>query len=1070
MSQHSEHYRFRNELVERLERDLLGPANGEWETLTDAPVTTYATGVLFPRRVEEERARTATAEFDVDLAPAGLTVDETPDTGVSLANLQTPSSMGLTFAVDPKISPIVMVTVAAAMYEPIDKNGAPVQARRAARRTTEEQDLRWRRRTLRPDPVTVDVTGQSRRILIAEGVELRLRVRGADPETGVVAVTAALMNVAEIGAYDLQDAHCLFQPRIVVSGPDGLEPFVERPVPVGADEDEVRVNRLLYRYAPTFAVGHGCAADWDWEPPTPRDDELLKGSPAAIAKIRTAFVPTKEVLLTDSNPEIDTSDLGMMHLAETTDEEILAALRRLVDGYRSWIAERAEEARLLVAGEHGGVAAEQVRQCDATCDRMDAGVELLRTTPDVMTAFRRANRAMALQRGRTSWIKAGRKGGVRLDGSWRPFQIAFLLLCLNGIADPDHPDRRMADLLWFPTGGGKTEAYLGIIAFTVFLRRQRKGRHGGGVTAIMRYTLRLLTLQQFERAAALICAMETIRGETPSELGEEPISIGMWVGSAATPNRLKDAYTNIERLKKGDDLQTENPVQLRNCPWCGAPMDAFNYEVDLSASHMRIFCSAEDCDFHGRLPVHVVDEKIYDVRPTLVIATVDKFAQIAWRADVAALFNRDEGHVEAPPPELIVQDELHLISGPLGSLTGLYETAIDVAADEPKVIASTATIRRAREQGRRLFNREIWQFPPAGLDARDSWFAIESPAADKASRLYVGMLAPNISQATLLVRAYAALLHHAATVKGDDEVRDAYWTLVGYFNSLRLLAAAELQVLDDVQERLQLLAEREGSAARAADLPTELTSRVNSSDIPRRLKDLERGLPDEDVFDTVLATNMISVGVDVDRLGLMAIMGQPQTTAEYIQSSSRVGRRHPGLVVVLLNAARSRDRSHYESFVPYHSALYRQVESSSVTPFSARARDRALHAVLVGMARLVCPELRPNGAAARVHELRHRIEEFKDLIVARVTSVAKDEIQGTTEDLDYLVDEWIKLAENNPALVYEAKPRPKYQRSEARPQDAALLRSHSDEDLTDAFPTLWSLRNIDAESDLYLEH
>src|SRR3569833_2527466 len=220
VSQHSEHYRFRNELVERLERDLLGPANGEWETLTDAPVTTYATGALFPRRVEEERARTATAEFDVDLAPAGLTVDETPDTGVSLENLQTPSSMGLTIAVDPKISPIVMVTVAAAMYEPIDKNGAPEQARRAARRTTEEQDLRWRRRTLRPDPVTVDVTGQSRRILIAEGVELRLRVRGADPETGVVAVTAALMNVAEIGAYDLQDAHCLFQPRIVVSGPD----------------------------------------------------------------------------------------------------------------------------------------------------------------------------------------------------------------------------------------------------------------------------------------------------------------------------------------------------------------------------------------------------------------------------------------------------------------------------------------------------------------------------------------------------------------------------------------------------------------------------------------------------------------------------------------------------------------------------------------------------------------------------------------------------------------------------------------------------------------------------------
>ncbi|MBG0814845.1 helicase-related protein [Planomonospora sp. ID82291] len=1069
MSRHGEHYRFRSELVERLQRDLLGPVGGEEEILSDAPVTTYATGVLFPRRMNEDRVTAARTERDVDLTTATMTVDEIPDTGVSLANLQTPSSMGMTFAVDPDKAPVLTIAVTAAMYEPIDKNGGPVRARRGERRSTEEQDLRWRRRALDITPVQVDVTrpGQSAES-VAPGLELRVRVRPRTGEHDAVSVTTALVNVHEVDAYDLQDAHCFFQPGIRATGPEGTTALVERPVPVGADEDEVRVNKLLYRHAPTFAVGHGCAADWEWRPSSPRDRTPPEGRPAAVSAVWTAFVPTAEVLLTDSNPDIDSSKLEMRHLAEAPDTEILDALRGLVDGYRAWIAERNEEADLLEATEYGHVAKEQIAQCESVRLRMESGIRLLEEKPDVMAAFRRANLAMAVQRGRTVWIKAGHDGMPRLDGRWRPFQIAFLLLCLDGIADRGHPDRKRADLLWFPTGGGKTEAYLGLIAFTVFLRRQRKGLQGGGVTALMRYTLRLLTLQQFERAATLICAMEMMRRRNPEELGDEEISLGMWVGRAATPNTLVEAADSLKQLRAGKELQERNPVQLRGCPWCGAAMDAWHYQVDAEVSSMRIFCPSVECEFHRELPVHVVDEMIYRVRPTLVIATVDKFAQIAWRAEVATLFNRnkDDG---TPPPELIVQDELHLISGPLGSLVGLYETAIDAAADKPKIIASTATIRRAKEQGRRLFDREVRQFPPAGLDARDSWFAVETPAEDKASRRYVGLLTPGTSQATLLVRAYAALLHHAADIEGEDAVRDAYWTLVGYFNSLRLLAAADLQVRDDVQDRLRLLAERQGVEPRPAELISELTSRVKSSDIPRRLKDLELGLSskDTDVLDTVLATNMISVGVDVDRLGLMAITGQPQTTAEYIQSSSRVGRQHPGLVVVLFNAARSRDRSHYESFVSYHSALYRQVESTSVTPFSARARDRALHAVLVGMVRLLYPEARPNSAAANVKGFEHRIDEVKSMILDRVKGTGDEESLGTEGDLDYVIDEWMTLAEGNPDLVYEAPPN--FDRSEKRLRDAALLCSHSDEDLEEAFPTLWSMRDVDVESDLYLE-
>ncbi|MFC4588727.1 helicase-related protein [Sphaerisporangium corydalis] len=1064
MAEHADHYRFRSELVENLEKDLLGPVGGEREIIPDPPVTTYSTGILFPRREDRDDHEEEQSEKDADLAPARMAVEEIPDTGVSLANVQTPSSMGLTFAVDPTSSEIVTITVRAAVYEPIDSDGNLVKAQRIERRSTEKLNVRWRRRPLMIDPLKIDVTRHGPVTKeVASGLELRIRVRR--PVANAVAVTATLVNVHEVGRGALRDSHCFFQPHLRIEGQTGIPLLVERPVPVGADEDEVLANKLLHRHAPTFAVGHGCAADWDWTPPPARGAVLQKVSPAAISALWSSFVPTYDVLLADSNPEFDVPTLDMLHLAEAPNDAVLSALGDLLSGYRAWITERSMEANELRDGEYSKVARQQIRLCEQVADRMAGGIALLGQNSEAMTAFRLANEAMAVQRGRTSWIKTRMEGDVGLTGRWRPFQIAFVLLCLESITDHDHPDRSIADLLWFPTGGGKTEAYLGLIAYTVFLRRLRKGEQGGGVTALMRYTLRLLTLQQFERAATLICAMELMRRNSIARLGTEQISLGMWVGRAATPNTLKVAAASIKKLRDGAELQEENPVQLRNCPWCGTKMSEWDYEVPDDLTTMSITCPAGNCDFHSGLPVHVVDQAVYKARPTLVIATVDKFAQIAWRADVAAIFNLDRTD-GTPPPELIVQDELHLISGPLGTLTGLYETAIDIASNQPKIIASTATIRRAADQGRALFDRGVNQFPPAGLDSRDSWFAVEAPPDRKGSRLYVGLMTPSTSQATLLVRAYAALLHHALHVKGEDAVRDAYWTLIGYFNSLRLLAAAELQVNDDVQDRLKLLAERANVQARAADVQAELTSRVKSSDIPRRLKELELALPN-DAFDTVLATNMISVGVDVDRLGLMAVMGQPQTTAEYIQATSRVGRRHPGLVVMLFNAARSRDRSHYESFVSYHSALYRQVESTSVTPFSARARDRGLHAVLIGLARLIHARARPNTAASDVEGFLTFLEELCNDILARVKGVAPEEVDATRKDLEEIIERWRDLAETNADLMYEAPY--SFKRSMPRPNDAALLRSYSDEDLEDGFSTLWSLRDVDVESDLYLE-
>ncbi|MFJ8753255.1 helicase-related protein [Streptomyces sp. NPDC102441] len=1078
-STHQAHYEMRDSLVEALRQDLLGPVSGVDEVLTDdAPITMYPVGVLFPRSRPDGAGSSAQAgtteqgelesERDgLDTLPLGVRrdIEEGPgDLGVSLANVRMPSSIGLTFAVDPAVSERIRLTVNTAVYLPEDAEGKPVAAKRTEARSTKAQREHWRRSTLRIEPVDVDVTrpGLLDAFVLHPGLELRVLVRPRSTD-GTVTVTATVVNSLEVGRYDLRDAHCFYQPVLSVTAEDGTSPmFVVRPATLGAVDPEQALSRLLHRHVPSFAIGHGCAAYWDWTPPPVG---AVSTERPTVTALRTEFVPSHEVLLTDSNPGIDDKPLTMYGLGTDPTHEVVSALRALLAGYERWILTQEEQARLLSGTEDGTAAADQILLCRRALRRMREGVDLLEDAerPDIMRAFRLANLAMADQRARTVWIKGGRSG--RPDeqaGRWRPFQLSFMLLCLAGIVDPEHKDREVSDLLWFPTGGGKTEAYLGLIAFTTFFRRLRDGSAGAGVTVLMRYTLRLLTLQQFERAAALICAMDLLRAADPERLGHEEISIGMWVGRSATPNTLTAAESKLADLVRHENLQlqTENPVQLRNCPWCGEPMRPRDYAVDRNAVRMTVNCPSGSCAFRRGLPVHLVDEAVYAHRPTLVIATVDKFASMPWRPASAALFNRDIDGVR--PPELIVQDELHLISGPLGTLTGLYETAVDALAERPKVIASTATIRRAGEQGTRLFDRRVEQFPPGGLDARDSWFAVETPRERKAARCYVGLLTSSTSQATLLIRVYAALLHRAHAHDAPPEVKDAYWTLVGYFNSLRLLSAAELQVLDDVQERLGHLAARDGIDARRADAVTELSSRANASDISRRLKDIERRHPSSDALDVLLATNMISVGVDVDRLGLMAVMGQPQTTAEYIQATSRVGRQHPGLVAIMLNSTRSRDRSHYEDFQSFHSALYREVESTSVTPFSARARDRGLHAVVVALARLMLPAARANEAAARVEDfLTDLHDEVGRVLLSRVATVEEAELEATAAAFEQFIEWWRSEAHDHPNLVYEAT------RASRGP---ALLANYDDESATvSPWKTLWSLRDVDASSTFFEE-
>ena len=1038
-----EQYAFRDAVLRELEADLLGPSEPD-ETIGDPPITRYLTGVLYPQSTEPLDP----AEETDDPEDYGET--STPDPAVSLANLRYPSSMGITFAVDPRLTQALAVQVTCARYEQVDQTephdtGAPSRSRR----TNQADAQPWHRFAI-DERLSVPIATKAfeDRIPVAPGLELFCRTRPSRDD-GSVAVTFVVINTnkATKGS-TAKDALSFFQASIKVSSAsEARGAFVERSAPgTSADDPDLRSYALLYRHAGIYAVGHGCSATWS----------IGDEGPEFIA---STFVPTFELRLMVSNPAIDLPTLALDFLSKGDRQQVLHELERLPEAYLQWIA--------LRRGDHvpsplSGVAADHLRACDSAAARMRLGIELLRTDDTAWNAFRLANRAMLIVRSRADWHRRGRPdGGPTEDGSqaWYPFQLGFILMCLPGVADATAEDRSIVDLLWFPTGGGKTEAYFGLVAFDVFLRRLKLAGDGAGVTALMRYTLRLLTIQQFERAAALICACESIRRGDASLASGPAISLGLWVGGDGTPNTRRQAELSLKKVRAGIELEKGNPVQLRSCPWCGEALDGRNYFLNPDKSQLVVACRRSSCPFAKGIPVYVVDDDVYDHHPTLIIATADKFAGIAWREQAHKLFNLDLPNT--PPPDLIIQDELHLISGPLGTLAGLYEAAIEIAASAagpiPKIVASTATIRRASDQTLALFARRVRQFPPPATDARDSFFAVEAPRADKGTRLYGGVTSPGTSQTTLLVRAYARLLQSGLDVPGEDEARDPYWTLVGYFNSLRVLGGARMQVHNDVEDRLKQIAAQE-QTPRDIDQVIELTSREPSSEIPGHLLQLGVPYPRADALDVVLATNMISVGVDIDRLGLMVVMGQPQGTSEYIQATSRVGRKFPGLVVVLLNSARSRDRSHYEAFVGYHGALYRQVESTSVTPFSPRARDRALHAVVVALARIMIPGLRANDRAADIGRYLPELAALRLQLLERVGVVSPVDVEAVAAQIDAIVERWTERAASVPRLKYWDDKKP----AEALLNDAG---SPGDEE---AFPTLWSLRDVDRASNLFL--
>ena len=1046
MSNYDKYYEARSIITDILKADFVGPVF-EDEILAESPVQYYIMGKLYPQNSIGDI-------LDCTRNPLLENRIESYDASISLSNQSNPSSCGITFTLKAGVTTIVL-SGKYAFYEPITFENAQnygIDVTKWENHPDPPKKL-WKRHgysfKIETELPTTKISGP---ISLEAGIQLQIFTHTVF-ESGKRVVTVVMLNtnISEKEKSEDKIKLCAFQTELRISGPGEKAIFADTNLQSNVSVDEELLElEMLYSDIHCYAQGHGCSVTWDMNNIDPIWIETSWMVSYKLKQMMAARIENEKVL-------------SMNYLATAEQKDILLSLKEFAESYCRWINEISEKIRELP--EHFKTKAESnIEKCYAAYSRIINSIELLGDSK-TFQAFRLANQAMLMQR-RQTLVKAKKAYNIE-KVLWYPFQLAFVLHEISSFINPNSKERNIVDLLWFPTGGGKTEAYLGIAAFAIFIRRLRNEKDDG-VTVIMRYTLRLLTIQQFERASMLICACELIRKKY--KLGGTAISIGLWVGGNLTPNSLAEARRSILKQQKGAAEEESNPCQIQVCPWCGNLITPHGYSVDLLDKRMRINCSNPACDFHNvedGLPMHIIDETIYQHLPTFLVATIDKFAQLPLSEKPAAIFGISTGK---NPPDLIIQDELHLISGPLGTMTGIYEAAITKLCEKngigAKVIASTATIRNAHNQILALYGKEFTQFPPQGISIKDSYFAVESTEKEKPTRAYLGIMGIGVTATTTLIRVNAALLfatRYLEVLGYEDQVIDNFWTITGYFNSLRELGGATIQILDDVQSRFAYLARTKfGHLSPQVDCNTvydnmiELTSRMNNTEITRIIQDrLKRSYRDgthSDVYDFVLASNMISVGVDVGRLGIMTVAGQPKTNAEYIQATSRVGRDNPGMVTVVYNSTRSRDRSHYEQFLRYHSALYRYVEATSLTPFSDRARDRGLHALYVALCRYLVPGLLRNEDASNYCSDDSGIIAVRNMILDYVKLVDPDELKAVNEELSDIEEQW-ELQTTGP-LVYRSFGNEK-----------KLLKSDIE---NDRFRTMNSMRNVDAQSGIYL--
>ncbi|WP_016837703.1 DISARM system helicase DrmA [Ureibacillus thermosphaericus] len=1095
----SKYKELRQMMVEALKRELIGPDHNEEDIINEPPTQAYLTGILYPSDKEdveedwEELSASAVADEEIDKNDKSMADDvvEKSIKGRS-KKLKKQSTMGIRFYTS-QTDADFNILIRWGKYEKTEEINKEGKKKVKYIRKSNREEIIFRYSMLDNGTKEFEVAEHLKLVVICRSIK----------NTDNLLFSVFLRNTST----NKEDT--FFQVEIEVFNGENKAIFLAENIARSQSSNQP-FEEFVYRNKPVFAKGFGCAANWE-----AKNEEYAY-------RLKTEFIPTHEInkMTTELSyskryGNIPENYLSIKYFSEETDSrKIIERLNNLADRYEEWI-----ENLILNPISNKPEAIQIIQNCKFALQRIRNGINLL-YDKKIFEAFIFMNKVMHVQ----SAMRAFSKNKTTLEEeinkehfNWRPFQLAFILLNLEGIVKPHSKDREIVDLLWFPTGGGKTEAYLGLSAFLLGYRRLTASANypfekDGGVTILIRYTLRLLTTQQRDRLLRMICASEYIRqNDMENRFGKSEYSVGFWVGGQVTANDLIDL--SVSNYKKEEQIKSEYKklkTQVLNCPCCGS--NNLNYkilpdeDVNTNKSGFKIFCNNDQCYFSKtHIPVYLIDEEIYRKLPSVIISTVDKFTRLPWDERTAALFGKINRYCEQcgyiaegedhsgshrkpkaavyqvkpfQPPELIIQDELHLITGPLGSIYGGYETAVEELCSytengkkiKPKYIVATATIQNADEQVKRLYaRRNIRQFPPSGLEIEDSFFAKEFPAEEEPFRLYSGICVSGHSMKTVLVRVYSILLQFTENLKNNPEYSiylDPYRTLIGYFNSVRELGGTVRLLDDDIKKRLLIIKNKyQFESQRYIRKYRELTSRIPSYQIPQVLSDLENEMGNEEL-DVVLATNMISVGMDIDRLGLMVVVGQPKQTSEYIQATSRVGRKYPGLVVTVYNPYRPRDMSHYQNFKGYHNRLYYHVEGTTATPYSSRARDRVLHAIAVALLRLENPALATNKSAKNIKSIN--LSELKKIIEERTMTVERKNVNDTLSELNNFLDNWIRDSELQTELEYHFSTFDK-QAVRRAGNKKRLLRRQSDIVLRETERlTLDSMREIETSSSLKL--
>jgi len=1015
----------RDGIVEYLKTHLVGPRDGQSEVLTESPSSYYTTGVLYPVLRETQ----ADINGEIIDEKGG---DETGDDPVPRTDVHQPASIAITFVTD---SESIECLINFGSYSKTGKNWTRTQHQ-----------------------FTINITRSQPQFDILSG-KARVVSKWRKPDTfGGQAITVALVNTASKEHQKTSDDMCLFQVHLSCSVSEGT--FLAQPSPIreisSEEEDELSFQ---YRKKLTYAVGHGCAADWetsDDQPPSTVTAECFPTFEVASMLPTTSKARYLDLRILSDLKKDDVADL----LDLVTEYEI-AIDRMLIENPPSTEKEKRAVSRLNLG----------MRQ---SADRMREGVMLLQQNEDLLLSFRLANESMLLQMWRAA-TNSTLKGQTRSPDEsvaktpqvneipagnyfWRPFQLGFMLMNIAPLSQLENEYRDVVDLIWFPTGGGKTEAYLFVTAFEVIRRRLVLGTEGGGTTVISRYTMRLLTAQQFERASTLVCALEYLRRRQPLTLGESSIDIGLWIGQDNTPNTYTKAKEILDEIEPS--WTPSNPFAVQRCPWChtrlipGAGEPKTNLGFVASNSSFLVSCPNFSCEFHGGIPLQVVDEALYDKPPTVLLAVVDKFAALPRETRIRN-FLGGKGNT---PPSLIIQDELHLLGSSLGTVFGVYEAALDTIIGQlgngqrPHIIASTATIRDARTQVRNLFGRDVRVFPSPGLSADDNFFS--SVNKDVPGRKFVGIAAPSHTPATSIIRTVALLAQSIEEINLSKDEIDAYFTQVVYHNSLRELGRIVTFAADDIPDWIGVVTSSTAASREINESNVdELTGNVKSWVLPRLLERLQIPASDPSCIALLACTNMLSVGVDVPRLGMMTVNGQPKATSEYIQATSRVGRQaktHPGLVVTHYATSRPRDISHYETFRTYHQSLYRFVEPTSVTPWALPSRERCIHAAVIAVVRNVM-NFRNNDDANELDVNNQQTKAALEVLRNRILSTGDTDSADAVRHVDDVLDKWmtmIRVSSRNLRFNDEG-------------QGTRPLMTTFSKKTSGAWPTLTSFRNVD---------